>query len=98
MKKDKKQEIVPRGKWILVRPEKADQGVTAAGITLPANEEREQKAIGTVEAVGGDVSGVEKGDKVLYGVFAGEKISSNEDGKKVERLLVLDEDVIAFLR
>ena len=90
--------IVPRGKWLLVRPVEAGSKENEHGLLLPDNDEKEQKAQGTVEAVGDEVKGIKKGEKVLYGAFAGENLKQHEGGKDVNFKLLLDEDVIAFIR
>jgi len=96
MKKIKK--IVPRGKWVLVRPIEKESRTTDQGLILPASEEREQKALGTVVAVGKEITDIKLGDEVIYGVFAGENLKRQESGKEIEYKLLLDEDVIAFLK
>ena len=96
MKKIKK--IVPRGKWVLVRPIEKESRTTDQGLILPASEEREQKALGTVVAVCKEITDIKLGDEVIYGVFAGENLKRQESGKEIEYKLLLDEDVIAFLK
>lgn len=103
MAKDKKHvledaKIKARGKWVLVKPIPKESKKTSSGLVRPDNSEEEQKAAGTVVNLGGDVSGLEDGDKVLYGVFAGEKVEVFEKEKPVEYVLLLDEDIIAFIR
>ena len=90
--------IVPRGKWVLVRPIEKESKETEQGLILPASEEMEQKARGTVEAVGKEVSDIKDGDEVIYGAFAGENIKRKENDKEVELKLLLEEDIIAFLK
>ncbi|KKW00250.1 MAG: hypothetical protein UY34_C0033G0023 [Parcubacteria group bacterium GW2011_GWA2_48_9] len=50
MKKIKK--IVPRGKWVLVRPIEKESRTTDQGLILPASEEREQKALAIAPSAG----------------------------------------------
>lgn len=91
--------IIPRGKNILVLRDEAKGGVSKHGIVSPDNVEKEQKAYGTVIAVGSLVKDVNKGDHVIYGAYAGEDIEVESDsGKKIEYKLLDDEDVIAFLK
>ena len=90
--------IIPRGKWVLVRPIEKESKETEQGLILPASEEMEQKARGTVEAVGKEVSDIKDGDEVIYGAFAGENIKRKENDKEVELKLLLEEDIIAFLK
>lgn len=90
--------IRARGKWVLVKPipkkEKFDKNTRLA---RPDSDEDEQKAVGTVINHGPDVSGLDAGDRVLYGVFAGERVEVFEKGKEVQYVLLLEEDIVAFI-
>lgn len=90
--------IVPRGKWVLVRPIEKESHETEQGLILPASEEMEQKSCGIVEESGREVTDIEDGDEVIYGAFAGENIKHKENNKEVEYKLLLEEDIIAFLK
>lgn len=90
--------ITPRGKYILVKRDEAESSVSEHGISAPTNTEREEKAFGTVVAVGEKITDVKKGDRVVYGAFAGEELELDEKGKKVKYRLVEDEFVIAFIK
>ena len=90
--------IIPRGKWVLVRPTEKESRETEQGLILPASEEREQKATGTVESVGKGVIDIKSGDEVIYGAFAGENVKRRENNQEVEYKLLLEEDIIAFLK
>ena len=92
------QKIIPRGKRILVKRDEAKGGVSEHGIVTPESVEKEQKAYGTVVAVGPEIKDVKVGDRVVYGAYAGEDIEQEEKGKKVEFKLLDDEDVIAFIK
>ena len=95
----KENKIIPRDKWVLILPVEKQSLKTNQGLILPSSEEREQKAKGTVEAFGDEVKkDIKKGDIVIYGVYAGENIEIMEDGKKVNYILLLDEDIIAFVK
>ena len=94
----KKQKITPRGKWLLVRPLADKSRETEHCLLLPATEEKEQKAQGVVESVGNEVKGLKTGDSIIYGAYVGEPLKISEDGKEVEYKLLLDEDVIAFVK
>jgi co-chaperonin GroES (HSP10) len=96
----KTQKIIPRGKWVLVRPTEKESRTTNQGLIVPATQEQEQKAYGTVESVGisVDTKDIKKGDQVIYGAFAGENIKINESNGPVEFKLLLDEDIIAFIK
>jgi co-chaperonin GroES (HSP10) len=96
--KEKKTKIIPRGKYILVLPDSADSRENENGLIIPSTIEQEQKAFGKVEAVGSEIKDIKIGDRCVYGAYAGESIKQREDGKEVERKLLFDDDVIAFLR
>ena len=83
---------------MLVRRDEATGGVSEHGIVTPDNVEKEQKAYGTIVAVGPDIKDVKVGDRVIYGAYAGEDIQQDESGKKVDYKLLDDEDVIAFIK
>ena len=63
---------------------------TASGIYLP-DTAKEKPAYAVVEAVGPDVKGIKKGDKILYETYKVTEIKV--DGK--EYLIVKEEDVLA---
>lgn len=93
-----KKKIQPRGKWVLVRPVDPESNINEAGLFIPDSAEKEQKAQGTVEAIGSDIKDIKKGDHVVYGAYAGETIGTSENGKQVELKLLYDDDIIAFLK
>lgn len=95
MKKTPK--IKPRGKQILVQPDEPKSHESEFGLVMPSNVEQEQKAIGLVIAVGPDIKDVKAGNRVIYGAFAGEKISFQGSTKVVDFVLLFDEDVLAFI-
>lgn len=90
--------IQPRAKQILVLPDEETPRENHAGILTPGNVEQEQKAIGTVEAVGAGIEDVKVGDRVIYGAYAGEEISlSGEGSKEIKYKILFDEDVLALI-
>lgn len=89
----KKTTIIPRGKYILVETDKEEKRLSEAGLATPDNEEQEKKSIGTVIAVG-DVKDIKKGDRVVYGTYAGDTIKMKDEEFK----LLHDDDVLAFLK
>lgn len=93
----KTKKIIPRGKWVLVQPIKKESHETEQGLILPASNEQEQKAQGTVLAVGIEVNNIKIGSEIIYGAFAGENLKRRENNKEVEYKLLLDEDIIATL-
>lgn len=90
--------IQPRGKYILVKRDEAASRVSEHGISAPSSTEQEEKAFGTVIAVGDKITDVKKGDRVIYGAFAGEEVELEEKNKKVKYRLLEDEFVIAFIK
>lgn len=89
--------IAPRGKRILVKRDDPKSRVQDNGLVAPDSVEQEQKAFGTVISVGSEIKDVKKGDRVIYGAYAGEEIETLEKGKKVVYRLLEDEDVIAHI-
>ena len=90
--------IIPRNKYVLVIPDPETSRESEHGIITPVNVEQEQKAYGTVKAVGAMIEDIKVGDRVIYGAYAGEKIKFAESSEEVDYILLLDEDVIAFIK
>lgn len=90
--------IIPRGKFILVKPDETEQVTSETGLAIPPNEEQEEKAYGTVVAVGDAIKDIKKGDRVIYGKYAGDEITFRENLKDVTYMLVEDQWVMAFLQ
>jgi len=93
---------------ILVKPNPEESRVSESGIITPGVVELERKAIGTIVAISPmfenvtapyDVGIPKVGDKVIYGVYAGETLI---DGKEEYKLLYVSEDrdneVLAFIK
>lgn len=93
MKKTTK--IIPRKQQILVRPDGEESRESEYGIVMPSNQEVEQRAIGTVLAVGPGITDIKKDDRVIYGAYAGEKLKLKESSKEVDYIILFDEDVLA---
>ena len=96
--KQTKRKIVPRGSQVLVVQDGEETRQSEYGILTPDNVEQERKAVGTVIAVGPKIEDVKEGDRVIFGAFAGEKIQMQEGSKKVDYVLLFDEDVLAFIK
>lgn len=94
----KKLKIVPRNEWLLIKPLVKESQENERGLLIPANEEKEQKAQGIVEAIGDKVKGVKVGDRVVFGAYAGEQLKVRDGNQEVDYKLLLDEDVIAFIK
>lgn len=73
---------------VAVREEAKKQ--TASGIYLP-DTAKERPVLAVVEAVGPDVKGIKKGDKIIYKEYSTTELKI--DG--VEYLIVKEEDVLA---
>lgn len=93
---NKTPKIVPRGKWVFVKPNGAKPKVSDNGLYTPSSVEREEPAIGEVLGVGKEISDIEKGDIVIYGAYAGEIVKFEVDGKEVKYMLLHDDDIIGF--
>ncbi len=74
----------------VVAVREAAQTKTASGIYLP-DTAKEKPVVAKVEAVGPDVKGIKKGDRILYKQFGYDEIKI--DG--TEYLIVKEEDVLA---
>ena len=97
--KTKQPKIIPRGSWVLVRPEEVATE-NAHGLTIPESVEKEQKARGTVVRVGNLVKDLKTGMTVIYGMYAGEDIQFRDKAEqkdKVDLKLLLDEDILAVI-
>lgn len=91
MKKTPK--ITPRAKQVLVQPDGAESRQSAHGIFVPSNIEQEQKAIGTVMAVGPEIKDLKKGDRVIFGTYSGDQVVLD----KVTYKLIYDDEILAIL-
>lgn len=65
---------------------------TASGIYLP-DTAKEKPVVATVEAVGPDVKGIKKGDKIIYKEYSTTELKIDT----VEYLIVKEEDVLATI-
>lgn len=90
--------IKPRNQWVLVKVEEK-QDRTESGLYIPDSVEKEQKSIGAVIDVGPEVTDLKKGERVLFGKFAGESIQLETSEKKdqIDLILLLQEDILAVL-
>ena len=88
--------IKPRKSQILIQQDEIDQQAKY-GIYSPSSVEKEQKAIGIVIAIGSEIKDIKKGDRVIFGVFAGEKITIKNKDKDIEYMLLFDDDVLAII-
>ena len=88
--------IIPRGKYILVKPDVEESKENEVGLLTPSNEEIEEKAIGTVVSENPEINDIKIGDRVIYGVLAGEVMKKQEEGKEVKYLFLHSDDIIGF--
>ena len=89
-----KLKIIPRRKQVLVKPDDEVGRLTETGLYKPDTVEQERKAVGTVIAVSPEVKDIKKGDKVVYGVYAGDPVSL--DG--IDYKFVDEESILGFLK
>ena len=89
--------IIPLNKQVLVIPNDPVSRTRKSGLQTPDDEDQERKAIGIVEAVGPEVTNVKKGDRVIYGAYAGESLSLEETKNEDDYILLFNEDVLAIL-
>lgn len=91
----KKVKIHPRNKWICVEPDKEESRILESGLTKPDNTEQERKSIGTVVSVGSEVKDLKKGDRVIYGTYAGERLELEKEN--LEFYILHDDDIVAII-
>lgn len=89
--------ITPRKKYVLVKPEETSEKENKFGLLTPSNVEQEQKAFGEVVSVGKEVTDIKKGDRVIYGAYAGENVKTPDSKKDFDFKLLHDDDIIAFI-
>lgn len=76
----------------VVAVREAAQTKTASGIYLPDNA-KEKPVVAIVEAVGPDVTGIKKGDRILYKEYSTTEIKIDT----TEYLIVKEEDILGTL-
>lgn len=76
-------QIIPMGYQVLVKPDPEESRETESGVILPENEEMEKKSFGEVIDFGDKSTKVEKGDKVVFGTYAGEDIALDDEEFKI---------------
>jgi chaperonin GroES len=74
----------------VVAVREAQKTQTASGIYLP-DASKEKPVIAIVQAVGPDVKGIKKGDKIIYKEYSTTELKVDD----VEYLIVKEEDVLA---
>lgn len=88
--------IKPLGDRVLVKPITEDE-TTKSGIILPNTVDKEKKAEGEIIALGEGEKikklNLKKGDKVLFGKYAGEEIKVDD----IEYKILSHEDVLAVI-
>jgi len=89
--------IQPRANYILVKQDEETSSVSEHGIASADQDDHDQKTVGKVIAIGFGMDDIMVGDKVIYGVYAGEKVSIKKEKKEEEFILLHDEDVLAKL-
>ncbi len=84
--------ITPLGDRVVAQREEAS-GKTASGLYLPDNA-KEAPKVAKVIAVGPDVKGVKKGDRVLFKEYSTTEIKIDRE----EFIIVKEEDVLATVK
>jgi chaperonin GroES len=74
----------------VVAVREAQKTQTASGIYLP-DASKEKPVLAIVEAVGPDVKGIKKGDRIIYKEYSTTELKIDN----VEYLIVKEEDVLA---
>lgn len=94
----KEKQIVPRKKYMLVKQDEPESKENDFGLTIPDSEDQEQKAFGTVIAVGSEITDIKEKDRVIFGAYAGEELEVKEGHKATKYRLLYDDDVVAFIK
>ena len=87
----KQPKIIPRGKFILVRPDDTKTYESENGVLMPGNVEQEKKAFGEVISVGSEIKDIKKGEKVVFMLLAGDVLEISN----IKYILLHDDEVIA---
>lgn len=82
--------IMPLADRILVKQDINKDSVSASGLVLSTKETKYNR--GLVLAVGRDVEEVKKGDRIVFGEYAGSYIPDNEGN---ELLVLTESEVLA---
>ena len=91
-------QIIPRGKYMLVKQDEPESTENEFGLSVPDSEDKEQKAFGTVIKVGSEIKDIKEKDRVIFGAYAGEEMIITEGHKEIKYRLLYDDDVIAFIK
>lgn len=90
--------ITPRNEQVLIKPDEKSSKVSKYGIVRTDKSEDDEKAYGTVLAVGSKVEDIKEGDRVVYTQFGGEEITFTDAEGNEESLQITHEDqILAFL-
>lgn len=91
--------IRPRSKQVLVRVDEEKARESEFGIITPSNVEQEkERTAGTIVSVGPEIKDLKKGDRVIYGAYAGEQLKLDQtSAQKFDHVLLFDEDILAVI-
>lgn len=78
---------------VIVKPTVVDITETDGGVMLPSTLTREKPIEGTVLAIGGDVTHLEAGDRVVFSKYAGTEIVVDSE----QHLILREEDILAIV-
>lgn len=83
--------LVLINKKILVKPDEAEK-VTPGGIHIP-DTARDKSVLGTIVEAADDCEELEKGDRVMYGKYAGTKVEIEGE----ELIIMKEVDIFGYL-
>lgn len=84
--------LIPINGKILVKPDEAEK-ISKGGIHIP-DTAKDKPVMGTVVAAAVDTGNIEKGDRVLYGKYAGTKVELDDK----ELIIMKETDILGYLR
>ena len=87
--------ITPMNNCIFVLPDMTVDK-TESGIVL-SDYTKKRPTSGTIVTVGPDVKTFKKGDRIIYGQYAGAKEIINIAGKEKELFLMTENDILALI-
>lgn len=85
--------FLPQGKRMLVRLNEVEEEVTRGGIIMPAKHHEESR-IGTIEAVGPEVTRYSNGQRVVTTFYAGVALHLPKYGILNDTHRIIEEDAV----
>ena len=90
----KASQIKPRPKYVFIRLDPEESRESKYGIITPANVEQERKSIGTILSIGSAVKEIKKGDKIIFGTFAGDAVEIG----RVDYKFLHEDDILGIIK